>query len=34
VEGCVVRQVKSWRFPASATATNVASYPFKFGVGG
>jgi TonB family protein len=34
VEGCVVRQVKSWRFPAAETPTQVAGYPFKFGVGG
>jgi len=33
VEGCVVRQVKSWRFPPSDSATQVAAYPFKFGVG-
>jgi len=34
VEGCVVRQVKGWRFPTSETATTVAGFPFKFGVGG
>ena len=34
VEGCVVRQVKSWHFPNSDSPTSVASYPFKFGVGG
>ncbi|MBX3185769.1 MAG: AgmX/PglI C-terminal domain-containing protein [Labilithrix sp.] len=34
VEGCVVRQVKGWRFPSSETATTVAGFPFKFGVGG
>ncbi len=33
VEGCVLRQVKTWRFPASESPTTVASYPFKFGVG-
>ncbi|WXB20332.1 AgmX/PglI C-terminal domain-containing protein [Pendulispora albinea] len=33
VEGCVVRQVRSWKFPTSDTSTNV-NYPFKFGVGG
>lgn len=33
VEGCVVRQVASWRFPASDRATPV-TFPFKFGVGG
>jgi hypothetical protein len=34
VEGCVVRQVKGWHFPASETATIVGGFPFKFGVGG
>lgn len=34
VEGCVVRQVKRWRFPASESPTKVAGFPFKFGVGG
>ncbi len=34
VEGCMVRQVKSWHFPTSDLATPVAAYPFKFGVGG
>jgi len=34
VEGCVVRQVKGWRFPTSETPTTVAGFPFKFGVGG
>jgi len=34
VEGCVLRQVKSWHFPSSESATNVAEYPFKFGIGG
>jgi hypothetical protein len=34
VEGCVLRQVKSWHFPSSESATNVAAYPFKFGIGG
>lgn len=33
VEGCVLRQVKTWHFPTSDSATDVASYPFKFGVG-
>jgi hypothetical protein len=33
VEGCIVRQVRSWRFPASESTTTVASYPFRFGVG-
>jgi hypothetical protein len=34
VEGCVSRQVKSWRFPASDSSTTVGAFPFKFGVGG
>jgi hypothetical protein len=34
VEGCVVRQVKAWHFPASDAPTTVAGYPFRFGVGG
>jgi hypothetical protein len=34
VEGCVVRQVKSWRFPTSESATTIPSFPFKFAVGG
>lgn len=33
VEGCVVRQVRSWKFPAADAPTTVAAYPFKFGVG-
>ncbi len=33
VEGCVVRQVGKWRFPASDSPTTVAGFPFKFGVG-
>ncbi len=33
VEGCVVRQVKSWHFPTSDGPSTVA-FPFKFGVGG
>jgi hypothetical protein len=32
VEGCVLRQVRSWRFPESAKPSNV-NYPFKFGAG-
>jgi TonB family protein len=32
VEGCVVRQVRGWRFPAADAPTTVAAYPFKFGV--
>jgi len=34
LEGCVLRQVRSWRFPVARASTNVASYPFEFGVGG
>lgn len=34
VEGCITRQVKSWKFPASEAPTTVAGFPFKFGVGG
>lgn len=34
VEGCVTRQVKNWKFPASDSATQVTGFPFKFGVGG
>jgi hypothetical protein len=33
VEGCVVRQVKAWRFPSSAAPSRV-SWPFKFGLAG
>ena len=32
VEGCVLRQVRSWRFPASDGVTQ-ALYPFSFGIG-
>jgi hypothetical protein len=34
VEGCVVRQVKTWKFPAASTPTQVGAYPFKFAIGG
>ena len=34
VEGCVVRQVKSWRVPAADAPSQVTGYPFKFGIGG
>lgn len=34
VEGCMVRQVQKWKFPASDLPTTVAGFPFKFGVGG
>jgi len=33
VEGCIVRQVKTWRFPVSDRPSPVI-YPFRFGVGG
>jgi hypothetical protein len=32
IEGCVLRQVKGWLFPASDAPTRVASFPFSFGV--
>ena len=32
VEGCVVRQLKGWHFPASDSQTIVPSYPFKFAI--
>ncbi|MFO0664992.1 MAG: AgmX/PglI C-terminal domain-containing protein [Polyangiaceae bacterium] len=34
VEGCVVRQVRAWRFPSADAPTTVGAYPFKFGIGG
>lgn len=33
VEGCITRQVKGWHFPSSDRPTQVASYPFTFGIG-
>jgi hypothetical protein len=33
VEGCVVRQVKGWRFPSSSASSDVR-WPFKFGLSG
>jgi hypothetical protein len=33
VEQCIVRQIKSWRFPASDGPTTIASFPFRFDVG-
>lgn len=33
VEGCLSRQVKSWRFPTSDTPTVVGSYSFSFALG-
>jgi hypothetical protein len=32
VEGCVLRQVRAWRFPSS-DGTSQATYPFSFGIG-
>jgi hypothetical protein len=32
VEGCVLRQIKAWHFPASDGST-LANYPFSFGIG-
>ncbi len=32
VEGCVLRQVRAWRFPAS-DGVSQATYPFSFGIG-
>jgi hypothetical protein len=32
VEGCVIRQVKTWHFPTAETPSDVASYGFRFGV--
>jgi hypothetical protein len=34
VEGCVVRQVRAWKFPPADKPTTVGGYPFKFGIGG
>lgn len=33
VEGCVLRQVRTWHFPSADKASDV-SFPFKFGIGG
>jgi hypothetical protein len=33
VEGCVVRQVRGWKFPSSPSVSSV-SWPFKFGLAG
>jgi hypothetical protein len=33
VEGCVLRQVKTWHFPASESSTSVPEFPFMFSVG-
>lgn len=34
VEGCVQRQVKTWKFPVANAPTQVGAFPFKFGIGG
>jgi TonB family protein len=34
VEGCMLRQVKTWHFDPADSSTSVLSYPFRFGVGG
>jgi hypothetical protein len=34
VEGCIVRQVKKWRFPKPDGGEVSVQYPFVFGVGG
>ena len=31
---CVVRLVRTWRFPSAAAPTSVGAFPFKFGIGG
>jgi hypothetical protein len=33
VEGCILRQVRSWTFPPSIAPTTIAGFPFRFGVG-
>jgi hypothetical protein len=33
VEGCVLRQLRAWHFPSSDAPTQVASFPFTFGIG-
>src|SRR5580704_6548879 len=32
VEGCVLRQVRTWHFPAS-DGSSQANFPFSFGIG-
>lgn len=32
LEGCILRQMSSWRFPSSDAPTSVGSYPFRFGI--
>jgi hypothetical protein len=33
VEGCVLRQVRTWHFPSSDGVSQVTAYPFSFGIG-
>ncbi len=33
VEGCVLRQIRTWHFPSSDGVSQVSSYPFSFGIG-
>jgi hypothetical protein len=32
VEGCILRQVRSWHFPSSDSPSQP-TYPFSFGIG-
>lgn len=34
VEGCIVRQIRKWRFPAPDGGEVAVMYPFIFGIGG
>jgi hypothetical protein len=34
VEGCIVRQIRKWRFPQPDGGEVSVMYPFIFGVGG
>ena len=34
VEGCIVRQVRKWRFPQPDGGEVAVMYPFIFGIGG
>jgi hypothetical protein len=33
VEGCVLRQIRTWHFPSSDGVSQVTAYPFSFGIG-
>jgi hypothetical protein len=33
VEGCVLRQVRTWHFPSSESSSQVSQFPFQFGIG-